>query len=155
MNIKTSELIGQALDWAVGNALGIETRNNTVVYYVPYEAESDDQLEFVCMADSRAHAVEQCEAAYPNCSVEEVQPMTPYSPSTNWDQAGPLIESERIMLTNGTPESGSFTWYAFTSWAPSTSIKGPTALVAAMRKLVAIKIGDEVHVPDALQGTSH
>lgn len=156
MNVATSRLIGPALDWAVGHALGIEARNNRVVYFVPHEAECDDHLEFVCMADSHAHATEQCEDAYPGCRVEDVEMLEPFSPSTNWAQAGPIIESERIMLTNGTPVSGSFTWYAFTSKpAPSASIKGATALEAAMRNFVAIKLGDEVHLPEGLLSASH
>jgi len=146
MMVATSKLTGPALDWAVGNALGIEARNNWAVYFAPVDAESDEIHDFECMADNREHAVEQCESAYPGCSIAGAEPMTPYSPSTNWEHAGPIIERERIMLTNGTAVSGSFTWYAFTN-SPAPSIKGATALEAAMRKLVALKIGDEILLP--------
>jgi len=156
MKVATSKLTGPALDWAVGNALGLEARNNWSVYFVPFEAETDEILDFECMADNREHAVEQCENAYPGCSIAGAEPMTPYSPSTSWEHAGPIIERERIMLTNGTPASGTFTWYAFTSKCPAAaSIKGATALEAAMRKLVAIKIGDEVHLPEGLPSAAH
>lgn len=156
MNVATTKLIGPALDWAVGHALGLEPRNNWAVYFVPFEAESDEILDFECMADNREHAVEQCENAYPGCSIAGAEPMTPYSPSTSWAHAGPIIERERIMLTNGTPASGSFTWYAFTSkCSPAASVKGATALEAAMRKLVAIKLGDEVHLPEGLPSAAH
>ena len=66
-----------------------------------------------------------------------------WTPSTDWSQAGPIIERERITaiaMPNGT-------------WATSTplhTLHHPTPLIAAMRCYVASKLGDEVEIPEEL-----
>lgn len=65
-----------------------------------------------------------------------------FSPSTNWTQAGPIIERERI----------GFDWDGarWTAWyqskLPDNTQDGPTALIAAMRAYVASKFGEEVEL---------
>lgn len=70
-----------------------------------------------------------------------------YSPSTKWDQGGPIIERERIRLD--CPWEGSYNASCkidgVTAWA-----SGATALIAAMRSYVASKLGDEVEIPEEL-----
>lgn len=73
-----------------------------------------------------------------------------YSPSTNWAQGGPLIESIKGFKFKQWLESKPETcceahihnyegdWIQF----------GPTPLIAAMRCYVASKLGDTVEVPD-------
>jgi len=56
--------------------------------------------------------------------------------STDWDQGGPLIEKHRIMIF---PEMGR--WSSTLNGIPCV---GDTALIAAMRALVASIYGDEV-----------
>lgn len=68
-----------------------------------------------------------------------------FSPSTNWEHGGPLIERESIAI-----------WHCDGEWQascgdPVRAIEicgpdgiGPTALVAAMRALVTIKFGAEI-----------
>ena len=133
MLVKTSELNGAALDWTVAKALGI-LRSNNVQMYVggPY-----------------------AEGILPNgyCPVAESAfdiPLHKIKYSTDWSQGGPIIERELITLTCG---SDATFWCATQFWAcPDTPKKayGPTALSAAMRCYVAIKMGDEVDVPEEL-----
>ena len=68
-----------------------------------------------------------------------------YSPSTNWSQGGPIIERERIDTNTSYPN----TWVA-TCHDGSKTCTGPTPLNAAMRCLVASKLGDEVDIPEEL-----
>ncbi len=66
-----------------------------------------------------------------------------FSPSTNWEQAGPIIERERIAISCHAFGGGSYLpdgpelWNAHTLGA--TPQCGPTPLVAAMRAFVASK----------------
>ena len=70
-----------------------------------------------------------------------------YSPSTLWEQGGPIIEATGIDLSSDF--SGESRWAAkhdsLTAW-----FCGETALIAACRAIVAVNIGDEVEVPEAL-----
>lgn len=67
----------------------------------------------------------------------------PYSPHTDWAQAGPIIEREGITLTacNGAWEATYRGYFGY----------GPTPLIAAMRCYCASKLGDEVEIPSELQ----
>ena len=148
--MKTSEVMPPALNWLVAKCEGFETRNNKVVYFVPHEAESDDELEFVCSADDDAHAIEQCENAYPNCIVDRVEWTTRYEPSTNWAQGGPIIEVEKITVM--ALEDGGWTASVGELWvAEEGGICGPTPLIAAMRCYVASKLGSTVEIPKELK----
>jgi hypothetical protein len=62
-------------------------------------------------------------------------------PSTDWKQGGPIIEREQIDIQCFPRKSGGVVWRTFHA-------DGPTPLIAAMRCFVAIKLGDEVDVPD-------
>ena len=66
--------------------------------------------------------------------------------STDWAQAGPIIEREKINLGSVLCEGQEF-WTATMYLAES---EGPTPLVAAMRCYVASKLGEEVEVQDGL-----
>lgn len=68
-----------------------------------------------------------------------------YAPSTDWAQGGAIIERERIEL-----EHDGFQWWA-RIWADA-DFNGTTSLEAAMRCYVASKMGDDVEVPEELQG---
>ena len=100
--MKTSELQGAALDWAVWSALGLPAT----------------------YLDHNGHAANF---------------------STQWAQGGPIIERERINIS----DDGGDGWEADDSighWG-----YGPTALVAAMRCYVASKLGDEIEIPEELK----
>lgn len=64
-------------------------------------------------------------------------------PSESWQQAGPIIERERIAIWG----DNDLYWEAECGWAWA---KGPTPLVAAMRAYVALKLGEETEVPNEL-----
>jgi hypothetical protein len=70
-----------------------------------------------------------------------------YEPSTNWAQGGQIIERERITVEYSADPD---TWCACIM--ADQEVYGPTALIAAMRCYVASEMGEEVEVPDELQG---
>ena len=121
MRIKTSELIGDALDWAVALIEYPEWKEQGYLEVFPYDLHFDDG---------------------------EV-----YSPSTNWTQAGPIIERERISLEfmPGAGDAGADVWVATRVEGSSVSEEcAESPLVAAMRCYVASQLGDEVEVPEDL-----
>lgn len=71
---------------------------------------------------------------------------TDYFPSTDWAQAGPIIEREGICTAKITKTY----WLASPDMESPNDVSGPTLLIAAMRCYVASKLGDEVEVPEEL-----
>ncbi len=134
MLIKTSEAIGSQLDWLVAKCEGWEL------------ADSDKGTKnlYYKWPDGSLH-------------VRDL-----WHPSTDWSQAGTIIERERIKVF---PNVGG-TWSAQIRHTKSHSLvshpvlagwtnsSGPTPLIAAMRCLVASRLGDEVEIPDELQGVT-
>ena len=123
--MKTAELTGAALDWAVAIAEGWKP-----------EKVSDDRGEYWWFfKDSRG--------------------MNPkhYHPSTHWGIGGAIIEREGLGIwmyqwnEQGEPENG---WYAEDKNGDHVRT-GTTPLVAAMRCYVASKLGDEVEIPEELR----
>ena len=145
MKNKVSELIGKELDYAVAICRGFEG------------IDEDQWLMRDGIADMPLHA---------------------YTPSSDWSQAGPIIESNNITIIRCNDEyltdsKGYCTnkripnWFAETSkyighninesyegeyMEPSFIIEadgfyGSTALIAAMRSFVALKLGDEIEIP--------
>jgi len=111
--MKTSELTGAALRWAVAKCEGIELNNGCYNRLLVNGHMSAGQ-----------------------------KMLTPYNPSTDWSQGGPIIERERIEL-HGDGDEG---WIAHDYLRPKQY--GPTPLIAAMRCFVASKLGDTVDIPD-------
>ena len=126
--MKTSELTGSALGWAVGVAdkrrmrFGIggslEVRGRT---------ENGDELP------------------------DGWDMWMLWYPQANWSQGGPIIERESITVG----DAGA-SWVAGKPWADdffsAFVVYGPTPLIAAMRCYVASKLGDEVDIPKELLG---
>jgi hypothetical protein len=68
-----------------------------------------------------------------------------YSPSTNWAQGGPIIEREGMQLSmEDRAEWRATMWWDDTDGQREVLMKGPTALIAAMRCYVASKLGDSL-----------
>ena len=109
--MKTSELTGVALDWAVAMCEGID--HDTAAMNIMF---GDDNGWFLAF-------------------------------STDWAQGGPIIEREEICML--APVRG--LWRSINM---GRTQYGPTPLIAAMRCYVASKLGDEVDVPELLQGES-
>ncbi len=100
------------------------------------------------VAKAEGHT-EDCNSWLYKATVSDVRDSGSYHPSERWDQAGPIIEREQI----GTEPSGDALKWRAHVWNPDlldfTPITyGPTVLVAAMRCLVAMKIGGSVDVPE-------
>lgn len=122
--MKTSELTGIALDWAVAKCNG-----KTLHYFVDDWFKKDPWLLAV------------------NGEVD--QPLHSYTPSTDWGQGGPIIEREGITVA---PDDVA-PWCAFIDRGTADDViySGTTPLIAAMRCYVASKLGDEVELPEELK----
>lgn len=124
MKVKTAELIGPALDWAVAKCeikgwFGYSKTGITIKGNWSWQTHKDTYIE--------------------------------YSPSTVWAQGGPIIEREVITLNIA---ACCFIWVAHknqpTLMHNSYRQEGETPLIAAIRCYVASKLGDEVDVPEDL-----
>lgn len=132
MKIKTSELTGPALRWAVATLEGYTNLRRGVF-----------SGELVMDPPRKEYgAVEFSSICY----------------GTDWAQGGPIIERERIAVSC-TPEE--WCAYSNGGEHPigltrkrgfryTGKAVGPAPLIAAMRCYVASKLGDEVEVPEGL-----
>lgn len=120
MKIKTRELTGATLDWAVATC---ERKVDTGPFGEPACIEGELHLYYL------------------GTTLDAT-----YSPSTDWAEGGPIIEREKIATQFWRSEGE---WEALIKGGFFAS-RGPTPLIAAMRCYVASKLGDEVEVPDEL-----
>lgn len=120
MKHRTSELTGALLDAAVAKAMGLRFTSRGVKLSAQCHVEWLDE-----------RGVEL------------------FMPSEAWEHGGPLIEREGITTIKEKDEG---IWYAGIGYwiqggfADEYAV-GPTPLIAAMRALVASKLGDEVELP--------
>ena len=125
--MKTSELTGAALDWAV--------------------AKADEERDVLFCQRQYGRLIVRIAGDHETRDIE-----WPYTPSTNWAQGGPIIEREVIVLTH--PKHDCWTATAQDSTdldVPLYQEDGPTPLIAAMRCYVSSKLGDDVDVPEELK----
>ena len=127
--MKTAELTGAALDWAV--------------------AKADDNLHprgSIRILDGKVFFIEPGNHEVTDAWVR-------YSPSTSWAQGGPIGEREHISAwyqkstNNWFAEKRHFGRYHH---AGRSYAEGPTELSAKMRCYVASKLGDEIDIPEEL-----
>ena len=122
MKVKTAELEGRALDWAVAKALGLNPNFDPEARreYVGYAGFAE--------ANGFGYAIK--------------------SYSTDWYQYGLIIDREKMDIK----WVGINNCRASIEWLDGEHFEafGPTSLVAAMRCFVASRFGDEVEVPDEL-----
>ena len=130
--MKTSELKGIALDWAVAKAGGSE-----ICYFLDDPFGNDPWLTKDGLPD---------------------QPLHSYTPSLNWVQGGLIIEREKLGVwfsENSVDEEGNLLgvaeWYAEDKGGDHVRT-GATPLIAAMRCYVASKLGDDIELPEEIGG---
>ena len=124
MKIKTTELTGPALDWVVAQVIHADLQRT---YGEPVFNPKTKRI-------------------YQTQGLQQIG--VNYSPSTNWAQGGPIIESNEIDLKSveeGVWQASNIfddmEWYHFLGYSP---------LEAAMRCHVAHKLGEEVEIPEEL-----
>lgn len=139
--VKTSELIGVTLDWAVAKCEG---------YNESHTVECP-----VCTGEGRVTDYGYASISERTCRTCKGSGAVKWTPtyrinySTDWAQGGPIIERCEIDLNS----AGIRTWRAKTvSLGRLYDGVGPTPLIAAMRCYVASKLGDITEVPQELLG---
>ena len=120
--MKTSELTGAALDWAVAKCEGVSVEISIGGWWV------FDSSAFPKFIDSYNDGKWQA-----------------FHPSICWAQGGPIIEQEKIEIFIRDEM-----WFAYSSLSVPQDFHGDTPLIAAMRCYVASQFGDEIDVPDEL-----
>lgn len=125
VEVKTAELIGPALNWAVA------------------KATYADEVKVVEWGDGKTVSCIYQLPGDGRCWANH------YSPSTEWDQGGPLLESEQVELKWNGVDGKAFFWKAWHQDFAAPSL-GDTPLIAACRAIVAAKLGDVVLVPAEL-----
>ena len=128
MQIKTSELSGAALDWVVATCEGHQWR-------CPGLLKREGLRSWL--------------------SYEEAWGNPHSSYSTSWLSGGPIIERERMQIAPLPDNGWRAHWRSFDhkNWREvwmDCFDEGVTPLIAAMRCLVASKLGDEVDIPEEL-----
>ena len=147
--MKTSDLTGPALDWAVAKAEGMPERivfGRGAVRDTGYCVERPNGTRlFYVLRNVWDRWVEKCETHPWGAGVSV------YTPSTNWSQGGPIIERENLSVMPAAGEG----WRAYKThrvdWAQQCYADGPTPLIAAMRCFVASRLGDTIDIPEELQ----
>lgn len=120
--MKTSELSGIALDWAVAKASG--------------------HTDYICRARLQSFK----RPTVGSCNYPDADSYWPYAPSTDWAQGGPILAEEKICLWSWGGD-----YEACYNGLPNEHIcTGPTPLVAAMRCFVSMTLGSELDVPKEL-----
>ncbi|MFG0540166.1 DUF2591 domain-containing protein [Pseudomonas sp. YQ_5] len=131
IEVKTADLTGEALGWAVGKAEGLD------VFLAPPEYGNPWRV-------------------FARYSYTVTEHTKRYNPWENWALGGPLIDRLRIDLSappaidlnneigwQARPDDGMTFWHS-----------GTTALIATCRAIVAAKLGDTVQVPKELRPCS-
>lgn len=125
--VKTSELEGGALDWAVAKCLEVEDGKLTIIRW-------ENQIGRPIERETEAGRYEY----------------EWWAPSRIWAQGGPIIERERICIDIG--HAGVWLAYSKQNYADDKEFMhtGSISLIAAMRCYVASKWGGNVEVPEEL-----
>lgn len=128
VEVKTQDLSGAALDWAVAQVDGVKT--------IMMAPRKDQPKEPFALFGSLALTIGG-------------EDQSSYAPSTCWHCGGPLIEAYKLDL--GAPlENKNGPWNANTEWGHPLGYQGDTPLIAACRAIVASHFGDTVSVPKEL-----
>lgn len=122
--MKTSDLQGAALDWAVAKCETLEPET---------DVSGDSRSAFVISFERRWFLRE-------------------WHPSTDWAQGGPIIERECISTECHFDRDSWTAWTPAPEQASGeATAEGHTSLIAAMRCYCCSKLGDEVEIPGGLK----
>jgi hypothetical protein len=122
--MRTLELTGAALDWAVAKAEG-----------------KTPKIQCTSFRDAFIYRV------YLGWSYEYSSSgsIVEYRPSIDWAEGGPIIEREGISVRQVLTD-----FWAAEVEAGDYAHEGPTPLIAAMRCYVESKLGHEIEIPEEL-----
>lgn len=135
--INTHELTGSALDWAVAKAQGLLEPEECFGKMTPPVV-----IDSEFWAEDGKPMVRLNPTPQVYCAPE-------YSPSTRWDQGGPIIEHHIFILEDTDGGSGDTErWMA--QGGNGVVQYGPAPLVATCRCLVFHKLGPQVDIPQEL-----
>jgi Protein of unknown function (DUF2591) len=124
IEVKTADLVGEALGWAVGTAEGL------ALFVAPPEYGNPHRV----FARYQASATEHTKR---------------FNPWEDWAVGGPLIEKRMVSLH--CPQSTDDVWAGWVITDKGEFCQaGDSALIAASRAIVAAKLGDTVQVPKEL-----
>lgn len=124
IEVRVSNLVGAALDWAVAQVEGIETSWRYGRELVKVHDRGGIKL------------------------VESIRSI--YSPSTDWSQGGPLVDKHHGGLHYEAHLVDANFRYSSGPGRTGFWCYGPTALIAFCRGLVKAKLGDTIQVPKEL-----
>lgn len=143
VEVKTAELIGSALDWAVAKAVhGVDLEPfDTCCGSGNWNGNPNEPPECCGQPEKQMY----------------ILPGQVWSPSTDWNQGGPILD--RHCKSFGCVQDGTDgNWRAFGygNGRPFDHVRqmrlasGTSILIAACRAIVAAKLGDVVSVPAEL-----
>lgn len=129
IEVKTQDLTGDALDWAVAQAIG--------AYRGDYRFSENGPPDKAWI--------------FPD-GVPLNATTGKFKPSTDWAHGGPLIESRTVTVAPySVSVSGAAHFWVAEPWPEiEAPIDGPTPLIAACRAIVAGKLGVVVSIPAEL-----
>ena len=127
VEVKTAELLGAALDWAV--------------LFAGYGDGPDWRL-----IDGAIYIVSLRDIRVGMDGIDQAEYIDSFQPSTRWQDGGPLIEKFKIGF--GVYSDAYFAVVGLNEISGAEN--GPTHLIAACRAIVASKLGDKVMIPDEL-----
>ncbi|MFV3291980.1 phage protein NinX family protein [Pseudomonas sp. NY11955] len=129
IEVRVSNLVGAALDWAVAQVEGINT-----IMLSPRKKETQKPFAlFGSLAISVGGGDESS-----------------YTPSTCWHCGGPLIDKHQGSVRHDKHLNDGPCRYSGGTGMNSPWSYGPTPLIAFCRSLVLAKLGDTVQVPKEL-----
>lgn len=124
IELKTADLVGEQLAWAVGKAEGLDVLLAPPIYGNPWRV-------FVRYTGE--------------VNIRDVR----YDPHENWALAGGLIRKHNISLH--APQHGSDCWAAWKTTDDNDVVMGgATETIAACAVVVSVALGDTVQVPKEL-----
>lgn len=124
IEVKTADLSGEALGWAVGKAEGLD------LYLEP---PGYNGVPWRVFSRYRGSVTERSER---------------YNPWSDWALGGPLMEANNVSIH--CPQHDSDCWAAWITKGGKDVVHGGRVLPAACRAIIAAKLGDTVQVPKEL-----